>query len=115
MVDFSDRDTAENSKACLRYMESHRGLPAQEAACNVTMVGAPSLTDQTLADSALPRAQQIDEIHSHHHAVVPTKPHGIDGREASNVPLYLRGAFLDRDPFDKEAPFAQPMGKEHEH
>ena len=54
-------------------------------------------------------------MHWRHRAVVPTQPHGIDGRQAiQRAPLFYEALFSTGIPFDKEAALAQPMGNERE-
>jgi hypothetical protein len=115
IIDFSDRDKAKSSNAYLRYMESDRGQSAQEAVRNMTIEGYPSLTNWALVESALSKAQHMDEIHWQHQAAIPISL--IKSLEANHptCKLYYEMIFSNWDPFDKHVPFAQPIDKEHEH
>jgi hypothetical protein len=96
-------------------MERYRGLPAQEAVRKVTVIGYPSLTNWTLGDCALSRVQHLEEIHWRQHAAIPTSLLRSLQTKHTTCKLYYEIPFLQLGSFDENAPFAQPIGKEHEH
>lgn len=115
ILDFNNLVGVERSNVYLRYMDSDCGRSAQEAVQTLTIQGYSSLTNWTLVESALSKAQYIHEIHWHHHGPIPTRLIKSLERNHPTCRLYYELRFPSSDPFDSSVPFAQPVGKEGEH